>query len=149
MATECSPGRTGLLPNSPPKLGGAARSAGVVPAPECFGVPGMPKRFGTGTTPSAPVSEASLHFLDGAATPPNLGGELLAPSSVVGRQSPTPGAALCRRSAANNFIRELYRYSAGANFDDGLAEFFDLAGDAGLEVCAIPERHELDASFER
>src|SRR5437867_13284275 len=53
--------------SSPPKLGGVARRrfisrAGVVPEenhPVC-----------------APANEASRHFLMGAATPPNLGGEL-------------------------------------------------------------------------
>jgi len=66
---------------SPPNLGGVpfARSSangGVVPQE---------------TTPSAPSSEASPHFLDGAATPPNLGGEL-APVrllSRVGKIDPT------------------------------------------------------------
>ena len=63
------------LPNSPPNLGGAARSAGVVPPDGLSGYTrqGVPKRFGTGTTPSA------LR----AATPPNLGGECLTRISVV------------------------------------------------------------------
>src|SRR6266446_2981983 len=58
---------SGVLPrNSPPELGGVpfARflaNGGVVPQV---------------TTPSAPASMASRHFLDGAATPPNSGGEL-------------------------------------------------------------------------
>ena len=69
--------------NSPPKLGGVpfARflaNGGVVPQE---------------TTPSALSKVASRHFLDGAATPPNLGGELLAP--VIFRQNG-------RRSAAAN-----------------------------------------------
>jgi hypothetical protein len=33
------------------------------------------KVFSKGTTPSAPTSVVSRHSLDGAATPPNLGGE--------------------------------------------------------------------------
>ena len=64
--------------NSPPKLGGVparpssskkGRAGGVVPKP-------FVARFCLGTTPSAPSSVASRHFLNGAATPPNLGGEL-------------------------------------------------------------------------
>ena len=58
---------SGVLPrNSPPELGGVpfarfSANGGVVPQE---------------TTPSAPASVASRHFLDGAATPPNSGGEL-------------------------------------------------------------------------
>ena len=50
--------------NSPPKLGGV---------PELKARAGW---FPFGTTPSAPAKVASRLFLDGAATPPNLGGEL-------------------------------------------------------------------------
>ena len=56
----------GLEKNSPPKLGGVARSAGVVPQDETFR---------HGNHPVYAISEASRHFLNGAATPPNLGGE--------------------------------------------------------------------------
>src|SRR2546427_7219734 len=70
--------------NSPPKLGGVparpssskkGRAGGVVPKP---GV----ARFCLGTTPSAPPSVASRHFLNGAATPPNLGGESSGPQFI-------------------------------------------------------------------
>src|SRR6267142_6641104 len=63
--------------NSPPKLGGVparpssskkGRAGGVVPKP-------LLTRVSYETTPSAPASVASQHFFDGAATPPNLGGE--------------------------------------------------------------------------
>jgi hypothetical protein len=57
-----------ILPNSPPKLGG-------VPERSEGGVVLMPKCFDSRTTPSAPSLDASRHFLGGAATPPNLGGE--------------------------------------------------------------------------
>src|SRR6185436_2157175 len=65
---NASHGRQGVLPNSPPKLGGVpfarfSANGGVVPQE---------------TTPSAPSKVASQHFLDGAATPPNLGGEFRA-----------------------------------------------------------------------
>src|SRR5262245_38541314 len=54
-ASECSHGRRGLLPKSPPKLGGVARSAGVVPGDKMHrSRRAKPKHFGTGTTPSAP-----------------------------------------------------------------------------------------------
>src|SRR5882672_3712505 len=64
--------------NSPPKLGGVparpssstkGRAGGVVPKQ-------VVARFYLGTTPSAPALVASRHFINGAATPPNLGGEL-------------------------------------------------------------------------
>ena len=64
--------------DSPPKLGGVparpssskkGRAGGVVPKQ-------VVARFYLGTTPSAPASVASRHFINGAATPPNLGGEL-------------------------------------------------------------------------
>src|SRR5260370_26177998 len=64
--------------NSPPKLGGEparpssstkGRAGGVVPKQ-------VVARFYLGTTPSAPALVASPHFINGAATPPNLGGEL-------------------------------------------------------------------------
>ena len=64
---------SGVLPrNSPPELGGVpfarfSANGGVVPQE---------------TTPSAPSKVASRHFLDGAATPPNLGGELRAPATL-------------------------------------------------------------------
>src|SRR6267378_3555536 len=63
--------------NSPPKLGGVparpssstkGRAGGVVPKQ-------VVARFYLGTTPSAPALVASRHFINGAATPPNLGGE--------------------------------------------------------------------------
>src|SRR3989442_2310852 len=71
--------------NSPPELGGVparpssskkGRAGGVVPKP-------LVARFCLGTTPSAPPSVASRHFLNGAATPPNLGGELSRPANSV------------------------------------------------------------------
>ena len=61
--------------NSPPKLGGVparpssstkGRAGGVVPKQ-------VVARFYLGTTPSAPALVASRHFINGAATPPNLG----------------------------------------------------------------------------
>src|SRR6266436_997343 len=61
--------------NSPPKLGGVparpssstkCRAGGVVPKQ-------VVARFYLGTTPSAPALVASRHFINGAATPPNLG----------------------------------------------------------------------------
>src|SRR3989454_12377330 len=61
-----------------PKLGGVparpssstkGRAGGVVPKQ-------VVARFYLGTTPSAPALVASRHFINGAATPPNLGGEL-------------------------------------------------------------------------
>src|SRR5467141_2652694 len=64
--------------NSPPKLGGVparpsssakGRAGGVVPKQ-------VVARFYLGTTPSAPALVASRHLINGAATPPNLGGEL-------------------------------------------------------------------------
>src|SRR6266403_1740500 len=64
--------------NSPPKLGGVparpssstkGRAGGVVPKQ-------VVARFYLGTTPSAPALVTSRHFINGAATPPNLGGEL-------------------------------------------------------------------------
>src|SRR6266481_6706707 len=64
--------------NSPPKLGGVparpssstkGRAGGVVPKQ-------VVARFYLGTTPSAAALVASRHFINGAATPPNLGGEL-------------------------------------------------------------------------
>ena len=66
-------GKKDVLPNSPPKLGGVpfarfSANGGVVPQE---------------TTPSAPASVASRYFLDGAATPPNLGGELPSPVPVL------------------------------------------------------------------
>ena len=64
--------------NFPRKLGGAPeRSEGEV-------VP-MTKRFGSRTTPSEPFSDASRNFLGGAATPPNLGGELCTPPDHFGQ----------------------------------------------------------------
>src|SRR5882672_11142831 len=60
--------------NSPPKLGGVparpssstkGRAGGVVPKQ-------VVARFYLGTTPSAPALVASRHFINGAATPPNL-----------------------------------------------------------------------------
>ena len=62
--------------NSPPRLGGVERSAGVVDSAQT--------KFFIGThstTPSAPASVASQHFLSGAAPPPNLGGEICVPSA--------------------------------------------------------------------
>src|SRR5882724_10698648 len=68
--------------NSPPKLGGVparpssstkGRAGGVVPKQ-------LVARFYLGTTPSAPALVASRHFINGAATPPNLGGESSRPS---------------------------------------------------------------------
>jgi hypothetical protein len=75
--------REGVLPNSPPKLGGVpfarfSANGGVVPQE---------------TTPSAPLKVASQHFLDGAATPPNLGGELRAPATFRQRAL-SPGVAI-------------------------------------------------------
>src|SRR2546422_11483967 len=64
--------------NSPRKLGGGprrpasstkARAGGVVPKQ-------VVARFYLGSTPSAPALVASRLFINGAATPPNLGGEL-------------------------------------------------------------------------
>ena len=71
-----SHGRQGVLPNSPPKLGGVpfarfSANGGVVPQE---------------TTPSAPSKVASQYFLDGAATPPNLGGELR-PPAILGQHA--------------------------------------------------------------
>src|SRR6266853_3385683 len=68
--------------NSPPKLAGVparpsnsrkGRAGGVVPEVLLAG-------FGWGTTPSAPSFGSFAAFLDGAATPPNLGGESSRPS---------------------------------------------------------------------
>src|SRR5882762_10033466 len=68
--------------NSPPELGGVparpsnsrkGRAGGVVPKLLLAG-------RSRGTTPSAPSSVASRRFIDGAATPPNSGGESARPS---------------------------------------------------------------------
>src|SRR5437899_8122568 len=80
--------------NSPPKLGGVparpssstkGRAGGVVPRQ-------VVARFYLGTTPSAPALVASRHFINGAATPPNLGGEL----SRLPIHSQHPRLRLCK-----------------------------------------------------
>src|SRR5262245_7165600 len=71
-----SHGRKGVLPNSPPKLGGVARSAGVVPLDEIHDQAGQSRNISALEPPRLRHSKvASRHYLDGAATPPNLGGE--------------------------------------------------------------------------
>src|SRR2546422_10855272 len=64
--------------NSPPELGGVpARPLNSKKGRAGGGVPKhLVAKFYLGTTPSAPASVASRHFINGAATPPNLGGEL-------------------------------------------------------------------------
>src|SRR6267142_2706086 len=75
--------------NSPPKLGGVparpssstkGRAGGVVPKQ-------VVARFYLGTTPSSPALVASRHFINGAATPPNLGGELSPANSFTASPS--------------------------------------------------------------
>jgi protein ImuB len=64
------------LSNSPPKLGGVARSAGVVPRAEIHDQAERSRNISALEPPRLRLSKvASRYFLDGAATPPNLGGE--------------------------------------------------------------------------
>ena len=51
------------MKNSPPKLGGVARSAGVVPKPQSFGL---------GTTPRATFGRAALLTKEGSFVFPTL-----------------------------------------------------------------------------
>src|SRR5438477_6731873 len=74
-------------PNSPPRLGGVAatsrkcREASIAEADGAVDPVQTKNSFlGTeSTAPSAPNKDAARYLLDGAATPPNLGGELGAP----------------------------------------------------------------------
>jgi hypothetical protein len=89
---------------SPPKLGGVAAALrkwcashlsaadGVVPKPKRF-KDAFLKRFGSGTTPSAPLMMLRDISLV-AATPPNLGGDTLADSQIHQR--------LCSRQLFEN-----------------------------------------------
>src|SRR5262245_9916131 len=68
--------------NTPPKLGGvpfarflSERRGGSFKGTTFFDRFALPGLRGL-RPPSAPAAVASRHFLDGAATPPNLGGEL-------------------------------------------------------------------------
>src|SRR5215470_11441377 len=49
--------------------------------------------------PVRSIKEASRYFIEVAATPPRRGGEKSA-TPPLGQQPPTPGAKVCRRSAA-------------------------------------------------
>src|SRR5438067_4280313 len=52
-------------------------------------------------------------------------------------------------SSSNHGIQQLYRDGTGTGFDDGLAELFDLPGDAGFEMRSIAQRHEFNPAFQR
>jgi hypothetical protein len=65
-----------VLPNSPPKLGGVARSAGWFLATKSHDQAGKAETFRLWNHPGCAANEASRHFLNGAATPSNSGGEL-------------------------------------------------------------------------
>src|SRR2546426_12241684 len=76
--------------NSPPKLGGADAHQNNIAKPPSLARPGwFPEPFRFGTTPSAPLRNG-IFFLNGAATPPNLGGELciLQLSSLASASTP-------------------------------------------------------------
>ena len=106
----------------------------------------MPKRFGTGTTPSAPALEASLHFLDGTATPPNLGGEVVESGPIQAmllsivipvyneREALPALLAALRRTFAANINYEVVFVDDGSSDGTSDALRHAAAADARLKV---------------
>ncbi len=75
-------GGAGLIPNSPPKLGGVA--APIKQMLRSLPIRAKPGWFTYGPTPAVPFKgRLRQYLLDGTSTPPNLGGEFKMGSSLI------------------------------------------------------------------